>query len=73
MAGFINTDIFIISAKDLTQDPDKVYIDMSTDKTLIKADAPKLWDIYNQGGAETFTISKVLTGNRQHKVYLEVK
>ena len=72
MAGFINTDIFIISAKDLTQDPDKVYLDMSTDKTLLKADAPKLWNIYNQG-AETFTISKVLTGNRQHKVYLEVK
>lgn len=72
MAGFINTDVFIISAKDLTQDPDKVYLDMSTDKTLIKADAPKLWNIYNQGD-ETFTISKVLTGNRQHKVYLEVK
>lgn len=49
--GFINKDIFIISAKDLTQEVDKTYLDMSTNQVLLKTEAPELANIYGTDGS----------------------
>lgn len=50
--GFDNKDIFIISAKDLTFETEKTYLNMSFQQTILKSEAPVLAAIYGNDNVE---------------------